>query len=76
MSHDRGQFHEGLHAAEALGDLEDAQAGQNAPRLGQTASNFEGHHAAEAIHLGCGNVVSGVVGETGIVNPPHTRLLF
>ena len=51
------------------------QARQNAPRLGQAVSDFEGHHAAEAIHLGGGNVVSGVVGETGIVDPPHTRLL-
>jgi hypothetical protein len=51
VGHDRGVLDQALHAAEALGQGEDAAALQNAPGAFEVAIEDGGDHAAEAAHL-------------------------
>jgi hypothetical protein len=47
VGHDCGQFDEGLDAAETLGDLEQAQASQNAARFRKPSLHLERDDTAE-----------------------------
>ena len=51
VGHDRGMFHQALHAAEALCEREEPQRAEEALRRRQPAGEHEGDHPAEALRL-------------------------
>src|SRR3974377_177565 len=51
VRHQRGMLDQALHAAETLGQREQAAALQKAPRVLEAAVKLAGDHAAEGVHL-------------------------
>jgi len=76
VGHDRRQLDERLDAAKTLGDLEEAQARQNAARLREPPLHLERDDSAEAVHLRSRDIMAGVIVEPGIIDSPYTRAVL
>ena len=64
---------EALHAAEALGDVEDAERLHDLPGAGH-GPDVEGEHAAEPAHLAAGQFVARMAGQSGVVDGGDLRM--
>src|SRR5579883_403983 len=68
MRHDGGMLDQALDAAETLGQGEDLDALEEAPRRRQIAGELDRHHAAEALHLAARERVLRMGGKPGVVD--------
>src|SRR6185312_12344976 len=74
VRHDGGMLDQALDPAQALGQREDLDPLEEAPRFGQAALELDRDHAAVAVHLAPGQLVLWMAGETRIVDAGHLRV--